>query len=72
MLISHTKKFIFVHNFKVAGTSLRVVLNPVSCNSFLRSDFSTKWNMALGETAKIYSKNFYWHLIASKIKKNLE
>ena len=26
MLVSHTKKFIFIHNYKVAGTSIREVL----------------------------------------------
>ncbi|NJL76459.1 MAG: sulfotransferase family 2 domain-containing protein [Saprospiraceae bacterium] len=36
MLISHTKKFIFIHNYKVAGTSVREVLGKYRLSKWAR------------------------------------
>ena len=71
MIISHRKKFIFIHNPKVAGTSIRSCLKQYNCHSFLRCSFSDKLNILSGRYPKIYSKNFWWHLRLNEIKEAL-
>ena len=72
MLISHTKRFIFIHNYKVAGTSIRSVFKNYNCNSFLRSDFKTKLGIILCKYPKIYSSDFFWHLTAEELEKKIQ
>lgn len=72
MLISHTKKFIFIHNYKVAGTSIREVFKNYDCKSFLRSNFKTKLFIILGKYPKIYSSDFFWHITAEELKKKIQ
>jgi hypothetical protein len=72
MLISHTLKLIFIHNYKVAGTSIRSVFKNYNCSSFLKSDFKTKLGIILCKYPKIYSLNFFWHLTAEEWEKKIQ
>lgn len=71
MIISHSKKFIFVHNYKVAGTSVRQALGPYGNHSFLRSSFNDKINLALGRYPGIYAKKFAHHVKAPELQAKL-
>ncbi len=61
MLISHSKKFIFIHNYKVAGTSVRKALDKYADRSFLRSSITSKFNVLLGKYPNIYSDKYGVH-----------
>lgn len=71
MLISHSKKFIFIHNYKVAGTSVRDALNKYANRSFLRSPFKDKVALVVGKYPKIYSEQFDGHITASELKSKI-
>ncbi|MEM6697600.1 MAG: sulfotransferase family 2 domain-containing protein [Bacteroidota bacterium] len=43
MLVSHTKKFIFIHNYKVAGTSIREVLGKYRLSPTQRLQQKLGW-----------------------------
>jgi len=68
MIISHEKKFIFIHNFKVAGTSIRNALSTYGNPSFRGSSRSDKIKLLLGIYPKIYYNNFPWHENAKELK----
>ncbi len=63
MLISHSKKFIFVHTYKVAGSSIRDALSP-----FCYPSFFEKVLKKLGLFPKIQSSNFPHHIKVSELK----
>lgn len=71
MVISHSKKFLFVHNYKVAGTSLRRSLRRFDVKSWLKSPLQDKWLMISGQAPKIFSYNFPTHDTALELKEKL-
>lgn len=71
MVISHSKKFIFIHNYKVAGTSMRQALKKYHDQSFLRSPLSHKLKLMLGIYPSIYSNQFDGHITANELKSKL-
>lgn len=71
MLISHTKKFIFIHNYKVAGTSIRNTLNKYNDHSFKHSSCRQKLLLMFGKYPNIYSNNFDAHISADELKYKL-
>lgn len=71
MIISHSKKFIFIHIYKVAGTSIRKVLQPYSANPFADLPFFLKVKFGLGGRFHALSKWSMDHLKATEIKKIL-
>jgi len=62
MLISHTKKFIFIHNYKVAGTSVRDVLGRYRLSSWARIQ------QKIGMLPKNHTKISDNHLTALEIR----
>lgn len=71
MIISHHKKFIFIHNYKVAGTSVRDALNIYNNNSFKESRKSDKVKLFLKLYPNIYSNQFSWHVSAKEVKSKI-
>ena len=71
MLISHSKNFIFVHNYKVAGTSIRYALDKYADRSFIRASIKSKLNHLVGKYPNIYSENFNLHSKALELKDEL-
>jgi hypothetical protein len=61
MVISHEHKFIFVHNYKVAGNSIRAALTPVAHMSFRESSVRDKLKFVLGQYPRVFSRNFRRH-----------
>lgn len=71
MIISHSKRFIFVHNYKVAGTSVRSILNPHGNWSFRASTHLDKIKILMGIYPKVYSNQFYGHSTLLDLKKRI-
>jgi hypothetical protein len=71
MLISHSKKFIFLHNYKVAGTSVRNTLGKYATISFRGSSVIDKFRILTGKYPKIYSNKFNGHIRAAALKNEL-
>lgn len=71
MIISHSKKFIFIHIYKVAGTSIRKVLQPHSDNPRDNMPLLLKLKFELGGRFNFLSKWSMDHLKATEIKKLL-
>ena len=71
MIISHRHKFIFVHNYKVAGTSVRKALKPFGNKSFFSSSNSDKLKFLKGDYPKIYAKQFEHHVKATELKRRI-
>ncbi|MCW5515598.1 sulfotransferase family protein [Muriicola sp. Z0-33] len=71
MIISHGKKFIFIHNYKVAGTSMRQALKSHNDQSFLKCSLDSKFKFLLGSYPKIYSSQFDGHSTALEIKNKI-
>ena len=71
MVISHRKKFIFVHNYKVAGTSLRRSLRKYDDKSPLKSPLQSKLPLLFGIYPRIYSNNYPTHITAAELKEKL-
>jgi hypothetical protein len=71
MIISHSKKFIFVHNYKVAGTSVQGALKKYGNQSFLRSGIPDMIMLTLGKYPKIFSSQFDGHITAVELKQKL-
>ncbi|MEM9884883.1 MAG: sulfotransferase family 2 domain-containing protein [Bacteroidota bacterium] len=65
MLISHSKQFIFIHNYKVAGTSIRAALGKYRLSPLHR------FQMKIGLRAKNHHKISDNHLTALQIKEKL-
>ena len=69
MLISHSHKFIFIHNYKVAGTSINALLNdyqPWHMKNKLLKHIKIKMHKY-----KILNKKIHAHATANEIKKLL-
>lgn len=71
MLLSHRKQFIFIHNYKVAGTSISKSLKQYDNYSFLNSTFSDKLNFLMGIYPRIYSQRFSGHISAVDLKRKI-
>ena len=71
MIISHRKKFIFIHNYKVAGTSIRNALDKYNNKSPATLTTFEKLKCAIQLYPKIFSKNFSGHSKAEEIKETL-
>lgn len=71
MVISHSKKFIFIHNYKVAGTSIENALSPYSNKNFWKSGFMDQVKLLLNVYPSVYSSDFHSHITASELKKNI-
>ncbi len=71
MIISHSKKFIFIHNYKVAGTSIRNALHPYSNHTYKSSSWRDKILFRTKIYPNIYGIQFPHHCNASYLKKNL-
>ncbi|MEM9830579.1 MAG: sulfotransferase family 2 domain-containing protein [Bacteroidota bacterium] len=71
MLISHSNKFIFIHNYKVAGTSIKDALLPYSSVSKEKSSLSQKLRHLLGNYPKIYSADFPAHINTKELREQL-
>ena len=71
MVISHSKKFIFIHNYKVAGTSISYALKKYNDRSLLISPISDKFKLLAGIYPKVYSDNFHKHVTALELKNSL-
>ena len=71
MIISHQKEFIFIHNYKVAGTSIRNALNQFNNHTFRSSKHIDKIKFTLGLYPKIYTSTFSGHIKANDLKKEI-
>lgn len=69
MILSHQKKFIFVHVYKVAGSSIRKVLNPYAAISLRQSNLRDKW-ISLSKGVP-FSSSFDGHVHAAELKERL-
>ena len=68
MVISHAKKFLFIHNYKVAGTSVRDALAPYSNDNFFRSKPTDQLKLVLQIYPWIFSNDFSAHIRAKEAK----
>lgn len=71
MIISHSEKFIFIHNYKVAGSSITNSLTKYDSKFFLRLSFSNKIGFLQNRYPKINSSQFATHITAIDLKKSL-
>jgi hypothetical protein len=58
MLISHKKKFIFIHVYKIAGTSIRAALKPYNHRRTMVNRIKSRLNLA----PRIFSNDFHPHV----------
>ncbi|MEN7550985.1 sulfotransferase family 2 domain-containing protein [Rapidithrix thailandica] len=71
MLISHSKKFIFVHNFKVAGTSIRGALEKYTYKCMPQVKRMEKILYLLGYYPWIFTDDFEQHSLARELRGQL-
>ena len=71
MVISHSKKFIFIHNYKVAGTSIENALTPYSNKTFWKSGFRDQLKFLFNSYPSIYSSDFQSHITAAELKNSI-
>src|SRR6478609_5034924 len=71
MLISHSKKFIFIHNYKVAGTSIETALNHYGTASSRPSGFKAKALGILKNHTRLFSEDFPAHIHACDLKEQI-
>ena len=67
MIISHSKKFIFIHNYKVAGTSVRNALQRFDSLKYSEASFMEKAKYLVHRYPNIYSKDFNGHVKAEEV-----
>lgn len=70
MLISHSHKFVFIHVYKVAGSSVRGVLNPYAAISWRQSTLEDKWKGLTHIGSKSFSTQFGGHDKARDLKEH--
>ncbi|MBZ9632350.1 sulfotransferase family protein [Salegentibacter sp. LM13S] len=68
MVISHSKKFIFIHNYKVAGTSIQHALDCFNNNNSIDVNFYKRLKTFLGIPPSFYSKTFPGHIKANELR----
>lgn len=71
MLISHSKKFIFIHNYKVAGTSIETALNHYGSSYSSSSGIKNKLIYFLKNYPKLSSADFPAHIRACELKQQI-
>ena len=71
MLISHSKKFIFIHNYKVAGTSIRQSLLDSGDFNWKSKNPIKLLSYATGRYPMFFSNSLPAHSSAYEIKKHL-
>ena len=72
MLISNEKKFIIIHNYKVAGSSITEALGPYADQNHSKT---TNWDRLLikaGILPKHYPAKYPWHITAQALKQTLK
>src|ERR1700751_431603 len=69
MIISHSKKFIFIHNYKVAGSSVTEALSKYSDRSYGNANSWHKLLYATGIYPKIYCGQFNHHIKGPEMQK---
>ncbi len=70
-VISHSKKLIFIHNYKVAGTSIEHALRRYDNKTFWRSGLKDQFAFLSNAYPPVYSSEFSPHITAVDLKKNL-
>jgi len=67
MIISHSHKFIFIHVYKTAGTSIRKKLSP-----YIHAKPSTNFiHRIINPAESVYSNKFNTHVSAAELKKSI-
>ena len=70
-VISHSKKLIFIHNYKVAGTSIEYALRRYDNKTFWRSGLKDQFSFLTNAYPPVYSSEFSPHITAADLKKGL-
>lgn len=70
MILSHTKQFIFIHNGKVAGKSIKAVLEPYNSRPYKLVSYLGVPRY-LGYKPKLFSSCFHYHVTANKLHEEL-
>lgn len=68
MIISHSKKFLFVHNYKVAGTSVERALSKHNSRGPGKMSWRNRINHKIGIYPSIYSSGFRGHITAKQLR----
>ena len=68
MILSHQKKFLFIHIYKVAGTSIRRVLDRYDDRTWNDFPFLTNVKFKIGSRSKRFSTWAIDHITASQCK----
>ena len=71
MIISHSKEFIFIHNYKVAGMSISFALSKYNNPSFRASKKIDKVKLLLKIYPNEYSSKFQRHIKAHELKERI-
>jgi hypothetical protein len=71
MLVSHSKKFIFIHNYKVAGNSVNDALSKYTSDGRNLNPIE-KLGKRAGILPKHYPYLFPWHLTASQVRDKMK
>lgn len=71
MILSHNKKFIFIHNYKVAGASIRKALESYNFYSKNHLSKKNKVLLSLGYYPHIFTKEFNQHITTNELKEQL-
>lgn len=72
MLISSTKKFIFIHNYKVAGSSVTKALGPYADQGYLKQINGLQRVLIKAHLLpKHYPAKYPWHITAANLKKKM-
>lgn len=71
MIISHSKKFIFIHNYKVGGTSIRLSLRKYDNRSFRSISILDQLKLMTGVFPWVFTSDFSRHINISNLKRNL-
>lgn len=71
MVISHKKKFLFIHNYKVAGSSIRSALDPYYSHARKDLNYIDRVRVKLGLIPNLFPENFKWHTKAMDVKASI-
>ncbi len=72
MLISHSKKFIFIHVYKVAGSSINKALSGYCSYSSRSRNPIKKLKTSLGITPDVHIRDFQGHVTAAELKDQMD
>ncbi|NBC02079.1 MAG: sulfotransferase family 2 domain-containing protein [Bacteroidetes bacterium] len=71
MLISHDKRFIFIHNYKVAGSSIKKALSDYDNFSHGELSLFQRLLVKLGFHPNVFSNQFHWHVKAKELREEI-